>query len=110
MKRLPISWLVIFFTLGILGLVIGLVWFNVIELSVDWFLTLNIVAVTLVFTFAVLGGAFAGMLMTHRMLANREFSPVERTILETHAEVKALGKRLASLEDELRARPPQRPL
>lgn len=109
MKRLPISWLTVLFTLAILGSLIGLAWFGVIDLTGDVFAALNVVVLALVFVFAVLGGAFAGTLMTHRMLSNREFSPVERTVLETHAEVRALGKRLAAIEEALAKEPPREP-
>lgn len=107
--RVPFSWITLLLAVGVVGAIFGLMWFQVIEVSALFFALTNVVVLTLVFVFAVLGGAFAGMLMTHRMLANREFSPVERTILETHAEVKALGKRLEALEAAMERPPVQRP-
>lgn len=106
--KVPLSWFILLGAVAVLGVLVALLSYGVIEVSGLLYALSNVVLLTLLFVFAVLGGAFAGMLMTHRLLADREFSPMERTVLETNAEVKALGKRLAAIEDAL-ARDPLKP-
>lgn len=47
----------------------------------------------------VLGGAAVGMLLAHRILSNRDFSPFERSVLESLADIR---ERLDRLEAERR--------
>lgn len=52
------------------------------------FLGVNVASVLILLVFGVIGGAFVGMLLSHRILANREFTPYERRILESLEELK----------------------
>lgn len=59
------------------------------------FLGVNAASLFILLVFGVIGGAFVGMLLAHRILANREFSPFERTVMEGLAEIR---ERLDALE------------
>ena len=59
------------------------------------FLGVNVASVLILLTFGVIGGAFVGMLLAHRILANREFTPFERRVLESFEEIRT---RLDALE------------
>lgn len=59
------------------------------------FLGVNVASVVILLVFGVIGGAFVGMLLAHRILAAREFTPFERRVLESLEEIRT---RLASLE------------
>lgn len=59
------------------------------------FLGVNAASLFILLVFGVIGGAFVGMLLAHRILANREFTPFERTVMEGLAEIRA---RLDQLE------------
>jgi hypothetical protein len=59
------------------------------------FLGVNAASLFILLVFGVIGGAFVGMLLAHRILANREFSPFERTMLEGLSEIR---ERLDALE------------
>lgn len=52
------------------------------------FLGVNVASVLILLVFGVIGGAFVGMLLAHRILANREFTPFERRVLENLEEVR----------------------
>lgn len=107
MKRVPLGSGLLLAGVAALGVLVAAVWFGFLDVSADFFTRLNVVLLILLFVFAVLGGAFVGMLLTHRLLGNREFTPLERIIMETSAEVKSLGRRLAALEDALLKEPPK---
>jgi hypothetical protein len=53
---------------------------------------------------AALGGVFLGMVLAHRMLASRGFTPFERELLQTLAEVRTELQRIQSREEGLQER------
>lgn len=53
---------------------------------------------------AALGGVFLGMVMAHRMLASRGFTPFERELLQTLADVKTELQRLQAKEQVVEER------
>jgi hypothetical protein len=61
------------------------------------FLGVNVASLLILLVFGVIGGAFVGLVLAHRILANREFTPFERRMLESLEEIKtqmdALEKR-----------------
>jgi MFS superfamily sulfate permease-like transporter len=96
MRRLPAVYVV---TLGSLLLIAGftlVVSFGVPPFD-GWqtFLLSQVVGAFTLLVFGVVGGAFVGMLLAHRMLASREFTPFERATLESLEEI---GARLRRLE------------
>lgn len=62
------------------------------------FIFTNVAGFFTLLILGVVGGAFVGMLLAHRMLANRQFTPFERTVLEGIEDVRA---RLDALEKRL---------
>lgn len=66
------------------------------------FLGVNAASLFILLVFGVIGGAFVGMVLAHRILANRDFTPYERTVLESLADIRgrleALEKRAGELE------------
>lgn len=59
------------------------------------FLGVNVASLLILLVFGVIGGAFVGLVLAHRILANREFTPFERRMLESLDEIKT---RLDALE------------
>lgn len=63
--------------------------------SLGVFLAANVASILILLVFGVIGGAFVGMLLAHRILANREFTPFERRVMESLEEIRT---RLDALE------------
>lgn len=55
----------------------------------------NVASVLILLVFGIIGGAFVGMILAHRILANRDFTPYERRMLESLEDIKT---RLDALE------------
>ena len=87
------------------GLFVALAWLNIIPLESLFLNLLNIIlSVVAVALLAAIGGIFLGMFLAHRMLATREFSPVERAMMEASHDIKALTARVEKLETTLMER------
>ena len=98
MRRLPVSYVALASALGVVAVFVALVYFAIPPFdNLATFILTSAVGFVLLLVFGVVGGAFAGMLLAHRMLANREFTPFERTVIEGLAEVR---DRLDRLEKE----------
>jgi len=94
--RLPKRYLAAVATVAVLALVPALAYMGVPPFNnTAVFLGVNVASVLILLTFGVFGGAFIGMVLAHRILANRQFTPYERTVLESLAEIR---DRLDSLE------------
>lgn len=105
MRRLPISYLALAGALGVVAVFVALIYFGVPPFdNLAVFVISNAVGLVLLLVLGVVGGAFVGMLLAHRMLANREFSPFERTVIENLAEIR---ERLDALEKEREPRKPR---
>jgi len=82
--------------LALIGLIPALAWFGVPPFnSLPLFLATQVAAILILLVFGVIGGAFVGMLLAHRILANREFTPFERRVMESLEEIRT---RLDALE------------
>jgi membrane glycosyltransferase len=53
---------------------------------------------------AALGGVFLGMVLAHRMLSSRGFTPFERELLQALAEVRTELQRMQARDEALRER------
>lgn len=99
MRRLPAVYVV---TLGALVLIAAftlLVSFGVPPFDgLQTFLLSQVVGAFTLLVFGVVGGAFVGMLLAHRMLASREFTPFERATLQS---IEDLRERLERIEERL---------
>lgn len=103
--NLPKRYVAAIATVALLALVPALAYLGVPPFNnTAVFLGVNAASLFILLVFGVIGGAFVGMLLAHRILANREFSPFERTVLESLADIK---DRLAELErrEGLKPRP-----
>jgi len=110
----PRSYVAAFLVVGAIFAFIALTTTGLIPLESLYLALANyVVQVFAVTVLAALGGVFLGMLLAHRMLASRSFSPFEREILQTLAAVRArleeqrvrdqeLMDRLEGLEKRLR--------
>ena len=99
MKRPPASYLVILGVLVAIGLLVTLTFLGVPPFdNLQVFILTSVVGFFTLLVLGVVGGAFVGMLLAHRILANRQFTPFERTLLEGIEDVRA---RLDALEKRL---------
>lgn len=99
MKRPPASYLVILGVLVAIGLLVTLTFLGIPPFdNLQVFILTSVVGFFTLLVLGVVGGAFVGMLLAHRILANRQFTPFERTVLEgiedVRARIDALEKRL----------------
>ncbi|HWG92278.1 MAG TPA: hypothetical protein VNZ52_15615 [Candidatus Thermoplasmatota archaeon] len=87
------------------GAFVALAFLGIIPLdSLFLYILNNVLGFVAVALLAAVGGVFLGMLLAHRALATREFSPVERAMMETSQEVKRLTARIEELEAKVLAR------
>lgn len=107
MRRLPAVYVVTLGSLLLIGAFTLLVSFGVPPFDgLQTFLLSQVVGAFTLLVFGVVGGAFVGMLLAHRMLASRDFTPFERTTLESLDDLRARLDRLeARLETEEKLRP-----
>lgn len=84
--------------LGGAGILAAFVWFNP---SIGLFILSNVAALFILLIFGVLGGAFVGMIVAHRMASERQFSPFERQVLQSLSDLRATTERLEKVEATL---------
>ena len=101
--NLPKRYLAAIATVALLAIIPALAYFGVPPFNnTAVFLGVNVASVIILLVFGVIGGAFVGMILAHRILANREFSPFERVMMEGLADIRdrldALEKRSETLE------------
>lgn len=101
--KLPKRYVASIVVVGLLALVPALAYMGVPPFNnTAIFLGVNAASFFILLLFGVFGGAFVGMLLAHRILANREFTPYERTVMESLADIRdrleALEKRGEILE------------
>jgi hypothetical protein len=92
--------------LAAVGLFAGLVYLGVPPFdNLNLFILTNVVAFFILLILGVVGGAFVGMLLAQRMLGNREFSPFEKTVLQSLQDIRERLDALESRGEEPRLRP-----
>jgi len=97
--RVPKTYIAILTVLGLLAGLTLLVYLGVPPFdSTGVFVLANLVGAIILIVFGVIGGAFVGMLLAHRVLSNTEFTPFERTMLSGLDEMR---ERLAAIERRL---------
>ena len=106
MKRPPAAYVLVLVGLVAIGTLATLTSLGVppFDNLFVWMLT-NVVAFLTLLVLGVVGGAFVGMLLAHRILASRQFTPFERQVMQSLEDIRS---RLDALEkrasDELRPR------
>lgn len=99
-RRLPMSYLAALLVLLGLATLAALVSFSVPPFdNLAVFILGQVVGAFTLLVFGVLGGAFVGMLLAHRILSNREFTPFERTVLESLADIRERIERLEAQDE-----------
>jgi hypothetical protein len=66
--------------------------------SPSLFILTNAIGVVTLLIIGVVGGAFVGMLLAHRILGNRDFTPFERDVLRSLQEIHERLDRLEGLD------------
>lgn len=103
--RLPKRFWLALGLVALVALFIGLSAFGLFTVESLFLLLVNYVfQVFAVTVLAALGGVFLGMLMAHRMLASRGFTPFERELLQTLADVKTELQKLEARGTEVQER------
>lgn len=94
--------------LAAVGLFAGLVYLGVPPFdNLNLFILTNVVAFFILLILGVVGGAFVGMLLAQRMLGNREFSPFEKTVLQSLQDIRERLDALESRGEEPRSDEPR---
>ena len=100
---LPVPYVLVMVFLVALGVLVALISFNVPPFdNLATFIVTSSITVLAYMVFGILGGLFVGMVLAHRVLANRSFTPFEREVLHSLAEIR---ERLDALEAKRAALP-----
>ena len=105
MRRPPVAYLLVLGALALIAAFVLLVFFGVPPFdNFAVFILSQVASALTLLVLGVVGGAFVGMLLAHRILANRDFTPFERTVLESLADIRARLDELEARQE--RPRPP----
>lgn len=100
---LPVPYYFVMGVLALLAVVSALIAFGVPPFDNLWtFIATGSIIVLVYLVFGILGGLFVGMVIAHRVLANRTFTPFERDVLLALGEIR---ERLDHLEAARAPRP-----
>jgi hypothetical protein len=98
-RRLPASYFVALAVIAAIGVVVALIFYSVPPFdNLQVFILANVIGFFALLVLGVIGGAFVGMLLAHRMLGNREFSPFEQNVLRALEDVRERLERLEKRE------------
>lgn len=104
---LPAPYILVMGFLALLGVLVALVSFGVPPFdNLATFIVTSSITVLVYMVFGILGGLFVGMVLAHRVLENRSFTPFEREVLQSLAEIR---ERLDAIEGRKPADPPEMP-
>jgi hypothetical protein len=73
------------------------------------FFFLFVVGLVVISVFAIVGAAFFGTYVSHRILSAQSFTPFEEEMLRMREDVKALARKVEEIRDRLEAGPRERP-
>lgn len=91
--------------LGAVAALILLAWLGIGPFgNVAVFVLSNVVGFFALLVLGVLGGAFVGMLVAHRIFSHEEFTPFERAVMQSLDDLKREVTELRASHDELAAR------
>lgn len=102
-RELPLRYVAALVSLILIAALWVLTWLGVPPFdNITVFLLTNVVGLLAVIVLGVLGGAFVGLMLAHRIFSTRAFSPFERAVMESLLEIKehqrAIEERLAAVE------------
>lgn len=102
MRRLPFGFVAGLIGIGGVALLFVLVVTQVVPIdSLIFLLYGNVLLFAVVLVLAALGGAFVGMLVAQRMFSSREFTPLERSLVEALSSMKEMRDTLRAVEERL---------
>jgi hypothetical protein len=97
-KRPPTAYILVFGGFLVVALFSALVHWGVPPFdNLQVFIFSQVASLFTLVLLGVMGGAAVGMLVAHRILSNRDFSPFERSVLESLSDIR---ERLDRLEGE----------
>lgn len=108
MRRPPTAYLVVFGAIAVAAVLSILVYYGVPPFDAQpvWIFS-NVMAFFTLLILGVLGGAAVGMLLAHRILSSRGFTPFEGGVLEALSDIRERLDRLERQQRETEA-PPER--
>lgn len=99
MARLPVRYVTALAVILAIAVVWLLTWFGVPPFdNIAVFVISNVVGFFAILVLGVLGGAFVGLILAQRIFVARDFSPFERAVMESLAELKV---RMDEIEKKL---------
>ena len=101
MKRPPLTYFLVFAGIVLVATLYALVHWAVPPF--DNFQVFIVSQLTSIFTLlilGILGGAAVGMLVAHRILSNRDFTPFERSVLESLSDIRERLDRLEGVHPD----------
>lgn len=102
MKRPPLAFVSVLVAIAGIALLFALVALGIVPIdNVIFLLYGNVLLFGVVLVFAALGGAFVGMIVAQRIFSAREFTPLERSLVEALAELKAMRERQDEIAERL---------
>lgn len=102
MRRFPFGYVAALIGIGGVALLFLLLVTQVIAIdSLVFFLYGNVLAFVALMLLAALGGAFVGMLVAQRIFSSREFTPLERSLVEALASMKEMRDTLREVDERL---------
>lgn len=99
MTKLPRRYLAALGAIVLIAALWLLTWFGVPPFdNIQVFILTNVIGFFAILVLGVLGGAFVGLILAQRIFGAREFSPFERAVMESLAELKV---RVEDIEKKL---------
>lgn len=106
MRRPPTAYLLVLVGFVAVAVLSGLVHWGVPPFdNLQVFIFSQVASLFTLVLLGVMGGAAVGMLFAHRILANRDFSPFERSVLESLSDIRERLDRLEAAQGERDAPP-----
>jgi len=101
-ERRPMAYSIILIGLAALGTIVVLIALGVPPFdNFAVFILSQIAAALTLLVFGVIGGAFVGMLVAHRILANRDFTPFEKAVMAGLDDLRLRLDRLEAKADDV---------
>lgn len=102
MKRWPPAYVASLIVLAVIGVLVTLTMLAIPPFdNLQVFILFNVIGFFALLVLGVVGGAFVGLLLAQKLIANRQFTEFERTLLQGIEDVR---ERLDSLEKRLEKR------
>ena len=102
MRRLPLAYVAGLTVILVVTVLFVLAVTQVVAIdSLVFWLYGNVLSFVVVLLLTALGGAFVGMIVAQRIFSSREFTPLERSLVEALASMKEMRDTLREVDDRL---------